>query len=406
MRIFSRFTPAFCLVLVAALSLQAGSSSLRSGMDTAKLAEIPRRMQAFVESNQISGAVTLVMRRGEVIALEAVGFSDLATRRRMRTDDLFWIASMTKPITATAVLMLQDEGKLSVNDPVEKHLPEFKGQWLAVESTSSNLTLMRPPRPVLIRDLLTHTSGLGDVPAPRVDCSLAELVMAYSQAPLRFPPGTKWQYSNPGINTLGRIVEVVSGIGFAEFLQKRIFDPLDMDDTTFWPRAKDLKRLAKSYQPGTNGPALVETAIWFMQGQLTNRKRTAHPSGGLFSTAEDVAAFYRMMLNNGMAGSKRLLSTNAIAELTRTQTGEIKTGFVDGMSFGYGFAVVKEPKGVTRMLSPGTFGHGGAYGTQVWADPKRDLTTVLMIQRAKLPNADGSHLREALQEAAVAAVAE
>jgi CubicO group peptidase (beta-lactamase class C family) len=393
----------FALLLAAAVF---GSSADRAGLDASRLAEIPRRMEQFVGSNQISGAVTLIARHGEIAALDAVGFSDLNAQRKLRTDDLFWIASMTKPITAAAVLMLQDEGKLSVNDPVEKYLPEFKNQWMVSTRTSTNMMLVRPPRPILIRDLLTHTSGLGDVPAPRGTASLAELTMAYAREPLKFPPGSKWEYCNSGINTLGRIVEVISGIPFAEFLQDRIFDPLDMDDTTFWPNARQAKRVAKSYQPGTNGSALAEAEIFFMKGPITDRGRTAFPSGGLFSTARDVAQFYYMMLNKGSWRGKRILSPEAVAELTRTQTGDIKTGFVDGMSFGYGFAVVKEPKGITRMMSPGTFGHGGAYGTQVWADPKRDLIVVLMIQRARLPNADASPMRDSLQEAAVAALAE
>jgi len=392
------------LVFVGLAYRGAAASLPETKVDAAKLGEIPRRMEQFVASHEISGAVTLVARHGEVLALDAIGYSDLATKRAMRTDDLFWIASMTKPIVAAAVLMLQDEGKLSVNDPVEKHLPEFKNQWMIGTRTATNMTLVRPPRAILIRDLLTHTSGLGDVSSPRSHASLAELVMAYAREPLKFPPGSKWEYCNSGINTLGRIVEVVSGVPFAEFLQRRILDSLDMDDTTFWPSARQARRLAKSYQPGTNGAALVEAEIFFLKGPLSDRSRTPFPSGGLFSTARDIAQFYFMILHGGEWRGKRMLTREAVAELTRTQTGDIKTGFVDGMSFGYGFAVVKEPKGITRMMSPGTFGHGGAYGTQVWADPKRDLVVVLMIQRAKLPNADASPMREALQEAAVAAL--
>lgn len=362
-------------------------------------------MSQFVESNIVSGVVTLVARDGAIVALDAVGYSDLATRRKMRTDDLFWIASMTKPMSAAAILMLQDEGKLSVHDPVQKHLPEFGNQWMIAGRSATNIALMPAPRAILIRDLLTHTSGLGDVPAPRSDCSLAELAMAYAREPLKFPPGSRWEYCNSGINVLGRIVEVVSGVPFAEFLQKRLFNPLDMDDTTFWPGASQAKRIAKTYRAGTNG-VLEEATIPFLKGSLTDRKRTPYPSGGLFSTARDVSRFYEMMLDNGTHRGKRLLSPEAVSQMTRTQTGELRTGFVDGMSFGYGFAVVKEPKGITRMLSPGTFGHGGAYGTQSWADPRKDLILVLMYQWARVPNADASPLRAAFQEAAVAAMAE
>jgi CubicO group peptidase (beta-lactamase class C family) len=403
MQFLTRLSAAW--LLAVSLPLFAASAPFKGGTNPGKLTEISKSLAPFVETNLIAGAVTLVARQGKVVALDAIGYSDLGTRRRIAPDDLFWIASMTKPMTAVAVLMLQDEGKLSVEDPVEKHLPEFKNQWQVTERSATNLTLVKAARPIRIRDLLTHTSGLGDLSAPRGDCSLAELVMAYSQQPLKFPPGSKWEYCNSGINTLGRIVEVVSGKPYAKFLQERLFDPLDMDDTTFWPSRRQLKRVAKPYQAGPNG-SLVEGSIFFLKGPLPDRTRTPFPAGGLFSTASDVARFYQMMLNGGVWRGKRLLSSTAVTELTRTQTGELKTGFVDGMSFGYGFAVVKEPKGVTRMVSPGTFGHGGAYGTQSWADPKSGLILVLMYQWSKVPNADASLMREAFQDAAVKALSE
>lgn len=373
-------------------------------MDALKLTEIPRRMQGFVDSNIISGAVTLVARNGQLAALDVVGYSDLATKKPLRADDMFWIASMTKPMTATAIMMLQDEGKLSVDDPVEKHLPEFKNQWLVDSQSKDGMVLKRPARPITLRDLLTHTSGIGDVPAPRYNCTLAELAMAYSQQPLRFPPGSKWQYSNPGINTLGRIVEVASGKTYAEFMQERIFNPLGMKDTTFHPTAAQVKRIAKSYKPGAGGKGLEETTVYFVQGGISDKVRTAFPAGGLFSTAEDVLKFYEMMLNGGVWKGKRLLSEAAVKQATTTQSGDIKTGFVDGMSFGFGFAVVKEPQGVTGMLAKGTYGHGGAYATQSWADPEKKLIVILMLQRAGLPNGDASEMRKAFQEAAAAAV--
>jgi len=358
-------------------------------------------LQKFVDDGTIAGAVTLVAHRGKTISLEAVGYADLAARAPMRTDNLFWIASMTKPITATAVMMLQDEGKLSVEDPIEKHLPEFKGQWMIAEKGKDALTLKRPPRPITLRDLLTHTSGLGNLDAPRPDCSLAELVMAYSQKPLEFVPGSKWSYCNAGINTLGRIVEIVSGQPYAEFLEQRLFRPLGMKDTTFWPTERQARRIAKSYQPGKDGHSLEETSVFFLKGPLTSRTRTAFPAGGLYSTASDLTKFYQMVLNGGIVGNRRYLSEAAVKQMTTTQTGDLKTGFVDGMSFGLGWGVVKQPTGVTAVLSPGTFGHGGAYGTQGWIDPQRELVLVMMIQRAKLPNGDASDMRRVFQESAV-----
>jgi len=361
-------------------------------------------LQQFVDDGAIAGAVTLVARRDKIVRLEAVGYADLEKRVPMRTDNLFWIASMTKPITATAVMMLQDEGKLSIEDPVEKYLPEFKGLWMIAEKGKDTLTLKRPSRPITLRDLLTHTSGLGELPPPRPDCSLAELVMAYSQRPLQFEPGSQWSYSTAGINVLGRIVEVVSGQAFADFLDARLLRPLGMKDTTFWPTPRQVRRLAKSYAPASSGRGLEETNIYFVKGDLSDRHRTPFPGGGLFSTASDLCRFYQMILNGGVAGNRRFLSETAVKQMTTTQTGDLKTGFVDGMSFGLGWGVVKQPQGVTAMLSPGTFGHGGAYGTQGWVDPKRGAIFVMLIQRAKLPNADASDMRRVFQQTAVAAL--
>ncbi len=375
-----------------------------AGMDRERLREIPRRMQAFVDDSTIAGAVTLVARNGQVAALDAVGSADLATRRSLEKDSLFWIASMTKPLTATAVAMLVDEGKLALDDPVEKILPEFKGQWMIDSRGESAMTLVRPPRAITIRDLLTHTSGLGDVSSPRPDCALAELVMGYAREPLQFAPGSKWQYSTAGINTLGRVVEVVSGQPFAVFLQRQILDPLGMKDTTFWPTRPQARRLARSYQPATAGQGLEEVGIYFIEGSVTSRRRTVRPGGGLFSTASDMFRFYQMILDGGVWKGRRLVSAAAVGQMTHTQTGDLKTGFVDGMSFGLGWGVVKEPQGITEGLSAGTFGHGGAYGTQGWVDPEKHLILVLMIQRAKLPNADGSEIRRDFQKAALGAV--
>jgi CubicO group peptidase (beta-lactamase class C family) len=390
-------------VLVLAVAPNRPARAAQVSLDTVALKRIPARLQQFVDEGVISGAVTLVGRHDKVASLEAVGYADLSSQRPMRTDSLFWIASMTKPITAVAVLMLQDEGKLSVDDPVEKHLPEFKNQWMIAEKATDRLVLVPPARPITLRDLLTHTSGLGDVPAPRPNASLAELVTAYAREPLQFAPGSKWSYCNSGINTLGRIVEVVSGRRYETFLQHRVFNPLGMKDTTFWPTPAQAKRLAKSYQPTASGSGLEETEIFFIKGRLSDRTRTPMPAGGLFSTAPDIARFYQMMLNGGEWRGRRRLSREAVVQLTRTQTGDLRTGFTDGMSFGLGFAVVKQPQGVTAMLAPGTFGHGGAYGTQSWADPQKDMIYVLMIQRARLPNADASAVRRAFQEAAAAA---
>lgn len=382
-------------------------SSFAQQVAQAQLRLIPQRMQEFVDRQVVSGAVTLLAHGSKVLALDAVGYSDLATKRVMRTDDLFWIASMTKPITGTAVLMLQDEGRLAVNDAVEKFLPEFEGQMMLATRTPDTTVLKKPSRRITLRDLLTHTAGLNsDSPNTGRDLTLAERTLAYALQPLAFEPGSRWQYSNPGINTLGRIVEVVSGQSFANFLDARIFKPLGMKDTTFWPTESQARRVAKSYQPGPDNRGLAEVDNFFLRGlPLTARWRTPLPAGGLYSTAADMAKFYQMILGGGQANGRRYLSAQAHHQLTMTQTGELKTGFTEGMSWGFGFQVVKQPQGVTAMLAPGTYGHGGAYGTQSWADPRAGAIYILMIQRARLGNSDGADIRKVFQETAAAALA-
>ena len=365
------------------------------------ISPIRNRMQAFVDEHVIAGSVTVVANKNNILSLQTTGYANLATKEPMRSDHLFWIASMTKPMASVCVLQLQDEGKLSIEDPVEKHLPEFKGQWMVEKREKGKLILKRPARAITIRDLLTHTAGLVNTDTPRAESTLGELVMSYSKTPLNFEPGSKWSYSNAGINTLGRIVEVVSGVPFAKFLRKRILDPCGMKDTTFWPTPAQAKRVAKSYRPDKSGE-LQQVEVSFLAGGISNRKRTPYPAGGLYSTAGDVTRFYQMMLNGGVANGKRILKKETSALMTRTQTGDIKTGFVDGMSWGLGFQVVKEPRGVTEMLSAGTYGHGGAYATQSWGDPKRGLIQVMMIQRAGFRNGDNSPVRKGFQEAVMA----
>ena len=294
--------------LLLLLGLAAAPLAAVPDLDRDRLArDIPPRLRGFVEDGTIAGAVALVARGEGEPWVEAAGYADLAARKPLRTDSLFWIASMTKPFTATAVLLLRDEGKLSLDDPLERHLPEFRDPWMVSEGDADRLVLRRPPRKVAIRDLLTHTSGLANAPDTGRDLSLAELVLLYSQRPLRFPPGSRWEYSNAGMNTLGRLVEVVSGRPYAEFLEERIFRPLGMADTTFWPGGDQLERLAKSYRRRPGG-GLEETSISFLRGGLSSRKRTALPSGGLFSTAADLLRFYRMALAGGIHEGKRIIA--------------------------------------------------------------------------------------------------
>jgi CubicO group peptidase (beta-lactamase class C family) len=385
------------------LALAAGPAV---GQEPDRFAAVTARMQKFVEDGELAGAVTVVGRTDGVAHHGAVGFRDLEAKDPMARDALFRIASMTKPVTALAIMILADDGKLTVGDPVEKHLPEFKGQMIVASRDKGTVTLKKPPRPITLRDLLTHTSGLpGGYPPGLSDVyqkrnrTLAETTLVISQQPLQFEPGTKWAYCNAGIDTLGRVVEVASGERFEDFLRKRVFGPLGMADTTFRPTPDQLGRLAVTYD--RKGDKLV--AVKPFLDHVPEGKHPV-PAGGLFSTGADLAKLYRMMLHKGQLDGKRILSEKAVAEMTRLQTGEIKTGFVDGMGWGLGWAVVREPKGVTEMLAAGTYGHGGAFGTQGWIDPTQGVFCVLLIQRVGLPNADGSPMRREFQSLAVAAL--
>ena len=360
------------------------------GMDAAVLARIPERMQEFVEDKQIAGAVTLVTRRGSVVHLAAVGYADAENKTPMKKDSIFGIASMTKPITATAVMMLEDEGKLSVDEPASKYIPQFK---------QVSLSSGPPSREITIRDLMTHTSGVGG--SQRSERSLKETAEVIAKRPLGFEPGSKWQYS-PGLSVCGRIIEVASGQPYEEFLQ-RIFRPLKMVDTSFRPTPKQRERLARLYKPGEDKKSIEPASHWLIDD---SGQRAPNPSGGLFSTASDLARFYQMILGGGELEGRRIVSKTAVEQMTRVQTGELTTGFTPGNRWGLGWCIVRQPQGVTRMLSPGTYGHGGAFGTQGWVDPKREMIFVLMIQRTGFGNSDASDIRAALQQLAVEAVRE
>lgn len=358
----------------------------------------------FVEDGQIAGAVTLVARQDQVLSLQAVGFQDLETRTPMATDSLFWIASMTKPVTALAVLMLHDDRRLDILDPVEKYLPEFKGQLVVREKKDDTVVLGKPVRPATLKDLLTHTAGVtgnANVESGALDVlSLRESTLVYALTPLQFEPGSRWAYSNPGINVLGRVIEVVTGEDYAKALDRLVFRPLGMRNTTFWPDKKRLEKLAVSYQAGPDG-RLVPAEIRYLTPPYSDKKRSPLAAGGLFSTAEDLHKLYGVLVNAGEMNRRRLLSKQTLARMFENHTGDLKAGFVDGMGMGLGFQVVLRPTGVTAKLRAGTVGHGGAHGTQGWFDPASGAIQILLIQRAGLPNADASPMRQAFHEAAV-----
>ncbi len=356
---------------------------------------IAASLQPFVDSHTLAGAVTLVASKDKVLSLEAVGYADLAAKKPMRTDNLFWIASMSKPITAAALMMLVDEGKVRVDDPVEKYLPEFQGQMLAVEQDQDHVLLKKPAHPITVKNILSHTSGLpfmSRVERKIDQFPLDEAVVTYALMPLKFEPGTKYDYSNAGINTAGRIIEVVSGMRYEDFLDSRLFQPLGMKDTTFWPNDQQVQRLAKSYRPNADKTGLEETLVGQCRYPLSDRRRGPSPAGGLFSTAADVSLFCRMVLNGGTYQGKHYLSPAAVQQMTSTQT--------DHGNYGFGWSTTCKAHGKPEAANLSPCGHGGAYSTNMWIDPEHQLVTVFMVQHAGYPGKDGGKILPAFKKAA------
>lgn len=348
---------------------------------------IASAVQPFVENQELAGAVMLVANKDKVLYEGAVGYADIGDNKKMQTDSMFWIASQSKPITAAALMMLVDEGKINVNDPVEKYLPEFQGQMVIVEKDDDHVLLKKPRHPITVANVLSHTSGLpfaSRIETPTLDrLPLADRVRSYAMTPLEFEPDTKYQYSNAGINTAARIIEVVSGQPFETFLQERLLTPLGMKEATFWPTEEQAARIAYSYKPGAGGNGLEATTIAQLQYPLTEHKdRYPMPAGGLFATADDLAKFYRMLAGGGEFAGRRYLSEEAVATMTSKQTGDLPN------QYGFGFSTGDR------------VGHGGAYSTNSYLDKKQGLIFVWLVQHAGFPG-KGAQSQEAFRQAAI-----
>jgi CubicO group peptidase (beta-lactamase class C family) len=380
-----------CSILLAVLGLILMASLHAENVAAPK--SIASALQPFIDRHILAGAVMLAASKDQVLCLESVGYADVAAHQPMKADALFWIASQSKPMTATALMMLVDEGKVKVEDPVEKYLPEFTGQMVAIEQDNEHAQLKKPARPIMVRDILSHTSGLpfssrlerkGD--ALKIDLlPLSEAVISYAMTPLNTEPGSQYRYSNAGINTAGRIIEVISGMPYEEFMQKRLFSPLGMKDTCIWPSAAQMKRLAKSYKPDAAQNGLEEIPIDQLTYPLTDRHRFPSPAGGYFSTAMDLSVFCRMILNGGIYRGKRYLSEAVLQQMISTQT--------DGLpeTYGFGWGTDKKPGG--------SFGHGGAYNTKMQIDPQHLLITIFMVQHASFPGKEGDEIKSRFEKA-------
>jgi CubicO group peptidase (beta-lactamase class C family) len=379
-------------------------------------------LQPFVDKNVISGAVAFVADRDKMLDVESVGYASLSAKQPMQANDLFWIASMSKSMTATALMMLVDEGKVNIDDPVEKYLPEFKGQQVVDSNDTDHPRL--PRHPITIKEILSHTSGLilaSDKKLKR-NGIIKDNVAQYAAIPLHCEPGTKYEYNNNGTETAGRIIEVVSGMPYADFMQRRLFDPLEMTDTTFWPSEEQAKRLAhsarltadkkgleevkfdKNLTPAiiarlSKGVAVPQPIIADMGvGTISDYvNRYALPAGGIYSTAKDIGRFCQMVLNGGTDHGKRLLSEKAVSQMTSIQTGSVPVSPQE--AYGLGWSIkLRDDEGP----SVGSFGHRGARRTVMWVDPKNQLVMVLLIEQMDMPGEAQKHLYPAFLKAAIA----
>lgn len=380
------------LIPVLAVPLTAGGvppgKPEDAGMSTARLHRIHEAMERHIEAGEISGAVTLVARRGRLVHFEAHGLMDIESKRPMDKDAIFRIASMSKPITGVAVMLMLEEGKLHLNDPVSKFVPEFKNAKVAVPRGSPGEFYAIPAdRDLTIRDLLTHTNGLMTGGAgsksgpPRMveGDTLASYIPRLGAVPLDFQPGTQWAYSGyAGPDTLSRIVEIVSGQPYDEFLRTRIFQPLGMRDTFFYPPDDRRPRLATLYSKSPKGLLKAANQDGF------SLKSYFSGGGGLMSTAEDYLQFAQMLLNGGELDGHRLLGPRTVDLMASNHVGEMFNGKLGrpahGMGYGLLVGIVEDGVAAGLRVSNGSFGWDGAYGTQTWIDPKEKMVTIVMIQ--------------------------
>jgi CubicO group peptidase (beta-lactamase class C family) len=385
---------------LAAASIQ-GTKPEEVGFSSDRLKRIHEVVQNHIASRDIAGAVTLVARKGRVAHFEADGMMDLASNKAMPKDALFWIASMSKPITGVAILMLMEEGKLRLTDPVSKFIPEFRGMKVAViEERPAGFTAPanggRPDsapayytvpesREITIQDLLTHVSGLVSGGAASRDElakiarkpgeTLADYIPRLGTTPLDFQPGSRWSYSpGAGFESLGRIVEIISGQSFDQFLRQRIFDPLGMKDIFFHPQGDRMTRIATTYHRAGNALAPVDT-----QARLSNTTYFSG-AGGLMTDAEDYLQFGQMLLNGGELNGKRLLSPRTVELMASVFVPDTVPGRSRGRGFGLSVQVVSDAIAAGYRVSSGSFGWDGAFGTHFWVDPKEKVVGIMMIQ--------------------------
>jgi len=377
------------------------------GVSSERLQRVSQMIQRRIAAGEMTGAVTIVARKGKIVHLEAQGVMDLDSKKPMTKDTMFRVASMTKPVTGVAIMMMIEEGKVRLNDPVSRYIPEFKNLKVAIaqpapagrgaatapapaapggRGAAPNYYIVPADREITVKDLLTHVSGLASgamsnnsIQAPAIarkpTDKLADYIPRLGGSALEFQPGSRWAYSaQAGFDTLGRIVEIASGMPLDQFFRQRIFDPLGMKDISFWPSEQQWPRVASVYTRGANGlqknqnPNGMSSQVYFMG------------SGGLISTAEDYIPYGVMLANGGQLNGKRLLSPKTIEMMRAVHVSDTLPGRQPGEGYGLSVRVVNDHAKRGTLLSDGSFGWSGAYGTHFFVDPKEQVVAVLMVQ--------------------------
>jgi CubicO group peptidase (beta-lactamase class C family) len=366
------------------------------GLSADRLKRIGEAVQRHIEAQNVAGAVTVVARKGRIAHFEARGMMDLETKKPMPKDGLFRLASMSKPITGVAVMMLVEEGKVRLSDPVSRFIPEFKaldkvavakpGAPPPAQGAEATYDLVPAARAITIGDLLRHGSGLvsgglgasaANRIAPRTPGdTLATYIPKLAAVPLDFQPGTLWRYSGQaGFDVLSRIIEVVSGQTFDAFLKQRLFDPLGMKDTGFFPAPGKESRLVTIYQTTSQGlrPGNQAVSNVYFSG-----------AGGMMSTAEDYLQFAQMLLNGGQLNGTRFLGPRTMQLMTSNHTGDMVNGQFgrpsQGMGFGLSMQVVQDPVAANLRVSKGAYGWAGGTGVSFWVEPAEQIVSIYFIQ--------------------------
>ncbi|MDG1025227.1 MAG: serine hydrolase [Gammaproteobacteria bacterium] len=400
------------LVAVATTLLALASTFASAELEKYRLDAIASDLQARVDESMLSGVVALIAQDGEIQMNQAFGYQNVEDQVPMSTDSIFRIFSMTKPVTGTALMMLYDEGKFQLDDPLEKHIPALAGMTVFVSEDSDGNFVTEPSgHPMTIRELVSHTGGLlytpplsggpvataysaagiNDLP----NYTLSESIPALGDIPLGYQPGTQWVYSI-SVDVQGYLVEVLSGQTFDQFLQQRIFDPLGMIDTSFFVAPEKADRLARQYFPANGSLSRVD------DGSFLEEPKFFSGGGGLTSTASDYMKFAQMHLNGGELDGVRILSEEAVQIMRSNQLPDAVKNIADlypGNVFGVDFAIVDEPEkynGAPR----GTHWWWGIAGSWFWIDPVENIIVIGMIQNSNILYSLEVHaaIREALYQ--------